>query len=111
VFRFAPALLQVADDLLESSVVSDAAWAVLSKTYSTDAFTVASTTSYREPLISFGVPPYDFLPGSGPYLAFWVRRGPPKAEVMSSNLVGSAIYFNKLDTSLWKRFSAKVAHR
>jgi hypothetical protein len=36
---------------------------------------------------------------------------PPKAEVVSSNLAGSAIYFNELDASLWKRFSAKVAYR
>jgi hypothetical protein len=38
-------------------------------------------------------------------------RCPPKAEVVSSNLAGSAIYFNELDALLLADFASKVAYR
>ena len=65
------ALLQVADDLHENSVVSDATWAVLSKKYSTEqlmdaVFTVGQYNLVSWALNSFGVPLDDFLPGAGP---------------------------------------------
>ena len=65
------ALLQVADDLYENSVVSDATWAVLSKTYSTEqlmdaVFTVGQYNMVSWALNSFGVPLDDFLPGAKP---------------------------------------------
>ena len=63
------ALLQVADDLYENSVVSDATWAVLSKKYSTEqlmdaVFTVGQYNLVSWALNSFGVPLDDFLPGA-----------------------------------------------
>ena len=63
------ALLQVADDLYENSVVSDATWEVLSKTYSTEqlmdaVFTVGQYNLVSWALNSFGVPLDDFLPKS-----------------------------------------------
>ena len=63
------ALLQVADDLYENSVVSDATWAALSKKYSTEqlmdaVFTVGQYNLVSWALNSFGVPLDDFLPGA-----------------------------------------------
>ena len=63
------ALLQVADDLHENSVVSDATWAALSKKYSTEqlmdaVFTVGQYNLVSWALNSFGVPLDDFLPGA-----------------------------------------------
>ena len=63
------ALLQVADDLHENSVVSDETWATLSKTYSTEqlmdaVFTVGQYNLVSWALNSFGVPLDDFLPKS-----------------------------------------------
>jgi 4-carboxymuconolactone decarboxylase len=63
------ALLQLADDLYENSVVSDATWAALSKTYSTEqlmdaVFTVGQYNLVSWALNSFGVPLDDFLPGA-----------------------------------------------
>ena len=63
------ALLQVADDLFENSVVSDATWATLSKTCSTEqlmdaVFTVGQYNLVSWALNSFGVPLDDFLPGA-----------------------------------------------
>jgi len=65
------ALLQAADDLFENSVVSDVAWAVLAKTYSTEqlmdaVFTVGQYNLVSWALNSFGVPLDDFLPGARP---------------------------------------------
>ena len=65
------ALLQVADDLYENSVVSDATWAALSKKYSTEqlmdaVFTVGQYNLVSWALNSFGVPLDDFLPKGGP---------------------------------------------
>ena len=65
------ALLQVADDLYENSVVSDATWATLSKKYSTEqlmdaVFTVGQYNLVSWALNSFGVPLDDFLPGARP---------------------------------------------
>jgi len=62
------ALLQAADDLFENSVVSDATWAVLGKTYSTEqmmdvVFTIGQYNLVSWALNSFGVPLDDFLPG------------------------------------------------
>jgi len=64
-----PALLQVADDLHENSVVSDTTWATLSKKYSTEqlmdaVFTVGQYNLVSWALNSFGVPLDDFLPGA-----------------------------------------------
>ncbi|MGH8429015.1 MAG: carboxymuconolactone decarboxylase family protein, partial [Solimonas sp.] len=65
------ALLQAADDLYENSVVSDATWATLAKTYSTEqlvdaVFTVGQYNLVSWALNSFGVPLDDFLPGARP---------------------------------------------
>jgi 4-carboxymuconolactone decarboxylase len=63
------ALLQAADDLYESSVVSDAVWATLSRTYSTEqmmdaVFTIGQYNLVSWALNSFGVPLDEFLPGA-----------------------------------------------
>jgi 4-carboxymuconolactone decarboxylase len=63
------ALLQLADDLYENSVASDATWAALSKKYSTEqlmdaVFTVGQYNLVSWALNSFGVPLDDFLPGA-----------------------------------------------
>lgn len=63
------ALLQAADDLYENSVVSDATWATLAKTYSTEQlvdaiFTVGQYNLVSWALNSLGVPLDDFLPGA-----------------------------------------------
>lgn len=60
------ALLQVADDLFENSVVSDATWAAMSKSYSTEqlmdaVFTVGQYNMVSWALNSFGVPLDDFV--------------------------------------------------
>jgi 4-carboxymuconolactone decarboxylase len=60
--------MQTADDLFENSVVSDATWAMLSKSYSTEqlidaVFTVGQYNLVSWALNSFGVPLDDFLPG------------------------------------------------
>ena len=65
------ALLQVADDLYENSVVSDATWAALANKYSTEqlmdaVFTVGQYNLVSWALNSFGVPLDDFLPGARP---------------------------------------------
>lgn len=59
-------LLQVADDLFENSVVSDATWAAMSKSYSTEqlmdaVFTVGQYNLVSWALNSFGVPVDDFV--------------------------------------------------
>ncbi|MBS0338517.1 MAG: carboxymuconolactone decarboxylase family protein, partial [Proteobacteria bacterium] len=61
------ALLQAADDLYNDSVVSDATWATLAKTCSTQqmmdmVFTVGQYNLVSWALNSFGVPLDDFLP-------------------------------------------------
>ena len=63
------ALLQAADDLFEHSVVSDATWATLSKSYSTEqmmdiVFTIGQYNLVSWALNSFGVPLDDFLPAA-----------------------------------------------
>jgi 4-carboxymuconolactone decarboxylase len=63
------ALIQAADDLYENSVVSDATWATLAKTYSTEqmvdvVFTIGQYNMVSWALNSFGVPLDDFLPGA-----------------------------------------------
>ena len=63
------ALLQVADDLFDSSVVSDETWEAMSKHYSTEqlmdaVFTVGQYNLVSWALNSFGVPLDDFLPGA-----------------------------------------------
>jgi alkylhydroperoxidase family enzyme len=63
------ALMQAVDDLFETSVVSDATWALLSKTYSTEqlidaVFTIGQYNLVSWALNSFGVPLDDFLPGA-----------------------------------------------
>src|SRR3954451_11353872 len=63
------ALLQVADDLFENSVVSDETWEALAKHYSTEqlmdaVFTVGQYNLVSWALNSFGVPLDDFLPGA-----------------------------------------------
>jgi alkylhydroperoxidase family enzyme len=63
------ALLQAADDLFEHSVVSDATWAALASSYSTEqmmdvVFTVGQYNLVSWALNSFGVPLDDFLPGA-----------------------------------------------
>jgi alkylhydroperoxidase family enzyme len=65
------ALLQLADDLYEHSVVSDSTWTTLAGRYSTEqlmdaVFTVGQYNMVSWALNSFGVPLDDFLPGSGP---------------------------------------------
>jgi Uncharacterized conserved protein len=65
------ALLQVADDLFENSVVSDETWGILSKHYTTEqlmdaVFTVGQYNLVSWALNSFGVPLDDFLPGARP---------------------------------------------
>ena len=65
------ALLQVADDLFENSVVSDETWEILSRHYSTEqlmdaVFTVGQYNMVSWALNSFGVPLDDFLPGARP---------------------------------------------
>jgi alkylhydroperoxidase family enzyme len=63
------ALLQLADDLHENSVVSDGTWEALAKKYSTEqlmdaVFTVGQYNLVSWALNSFGVPLDDFLPGA-----------------------------------------------
>ena len=63
------ALMQAADDLFENSVVADATWAVLTKSYSTEqlmdvVFTVGQYNLVSWALNSFGMPLDDFLPGA-----------------------------------------------
>ena len=63
------ALLQVADDLFDNSVVSDETWETMSKHYSTEqlmdaVFTVGQYNMVSWALNSFGVPLDDFLPGA-----------------------------------------------
>jgi len=63
------ALMQAADDLYENSVVSDATWATLSASYSTEqlvdvVFTIGQYNMVSWALNSFGVPLDDFLPGA-----------------------------------------------
>jgi hypothetical protein len=63
------ALLQVADDLFENSVVSDTTWTALAKKYSIEqlmdaVFTVGQYNMVSWALNSFGVPLDDFLPGA-----------------------------------------------
>jgi len=63
------ALMQAADDLYNDSVVSDATWATLSKTYSTEqmmdvVFTIGQYNLVSWALNSFGVPLDDFLPAA-----------------------------------------------
>ena len=63
------ALLQVADDLFETSVVSDETWEILTRHYSTEqlmdaVFTVGQYNLVSWALNSFGVPLDDFLPGA-----------------------------------------------
>jgi alkylhydroperoxidase family enzyme len=63
------ALMQAVDDLFESSVVSDATWAALAKSYSTEqlmdaVFTIGQYNLVSWALNSFGVPLDDFLPGA-----------------------------------------------
>ena len=63
------ALLQVADDLFENSVVSDETWEKLTRHYSTEqvidaVFTVGQYNLVSWALNSFGVPLDDFLPGA-----------------------------------------------
>ena len=63
------ALLQAADDLFERSVVSDATWAVLGETYTTEqmmdvVFTIGQYNLVSWALNSFGVPLDDFLPAA-----------------------------------------------
>jgi alkylhydroperoxidase family enzyme len=65
------ALLQVADDLHENSVVSDTTWATLSKNYSTEqlmdaVFTVGQYNMVSWALNSFGVPSTTSCPGRKP---------------------------------------------
>jgi alkylhydroperoxidase family enzyme len=61
------ALLRAADDLFEHSVVQDATWAALARSYSTQqlmdiVFTVGQYNLVSWALNSFGVPLDDFLP-------------------------------------------------
>ena len=63
------ALLQVADDLFDSSVVADETWETCAKHYSTEqlmdaVFTVGQYNLVSWALNSFGVPLDDFLPGA-----------------------------------------------
>lgn len=61
------ALMQAADDLYENSVIADATWDALSKTYSTEqmidvVFTIGQYNMVSWALNSLGVPLDDFLP-------------------------------------------------
>ena len=61
------ALIQAVDDLYENSIVSDATWAALAESYSTEqlvdaVFTVGQYNLVSWALNSFGVPLDDFLP-------------------------------------------------
>ena len=63
------ALLQVADDLFDNSVVPDQTWEVLARHYSTEqlmdaVFTVGQYNMVSWALNSLGVPLDDFLPGA-----------------------------------------------
>jgi 4-carboxymuconolactone decarboxylase len=63
------ALVQMADDLFENSVVSDATWNALSERYNTEqmmdaVFTVGQYNLVSWALNSFGVPLDDYLPGA-----------------------------------------------
>ena len=63
------ALLQAADDLFENSVVQDATWAALVRSYSTQqlmdiVFTIGQYNLVSWALNSFGVPLDDFLSGA-----------------------------------------------
>jgi 4-carboxymuconolactone decarboxylase len=63
------ALIQAADDLYENSVVSDATWATLSRTYSTEqmvdvVFTIGQYNMVSWALNTLGVPLDDFLPAA-----------------------------------------------
>ncbi len=63
------ALMQAADDLFENSVITDATWATLAKSYSTEqlldaVFTVGQYNMVSWALNSLGVPLDDFLPGA-----------------------------------------------
>src|SRR5688572_22809199 len=65
------ALVQIADDLFDTSVVSDATWQALAPHYSTEqlidaVFTVGQYNMASWALNSFGVPLDDFLPGARP---------------------------------------------
>jgi alkylhydroperoxidase family enzyme len=65
------ALLQVADDLFEHSVVSDTTWTALAKSYSTEqlmdaVYTVGQYNLVSWALNSFGVPIDDFVPRAKP---------------------------------------------
>ena len=69
--EYEAALLQLADDLHENSVVSDATWATLARKYSTEqlmdaVFTVGQYNLVSWALNSFGVPLDDFLPKGEP---------------------------------------------
>ena len=60
---------EVADDLFETSVVSDETWEILARHYSTEqlmdaVFTVGQYNLVSWALNSFGVPLDDFLPGA-----------------------------------------------
>ncbi|HEY6983379.1 carboxymuconolactone decarboxylase family protein [Reyranella sp.] len=63
------ALIQAVDDLYENSVVSDATWAILAGSYSSEqlidaVFTVGQYNLVSWALNSFGVPLDDFLPAA-----------------------------------------------
>ena len=63
------ALVQIADDLFENSVISDETWQALAPHYSTEqlmdaVFTVGQYNLVSWALNSFGVPLDDFLPGA-----------------------------------------------
>ena len=65
------ALLQIADDLYEHSVVTDATWEKVARKYSTEqlmdaVFTVGQYNMVSWALNTFGVPLDDFLPGAKP---------------------------------------------
>jgi hypothetical protein len=73
------ALLQVADDLFENSVVSDETWEILARHYSTEqlmdaVFTVGQYNLVSWALNSFGVPLDDF-PAGREALESFDRRG------------------------------------
>jgi len=63
------ALISATDELFENSVISDATWAALAATYSTEqmmdvVFTIGQYNLVSWALNSFGVPLDDFLPGA-----------------------------------------------
>ena len=67
--RHDAALVQAADDLFESSVVSDATWDTLSERYNTQqmmdlVFTIGTYNLVSWTLNSLGVPLDDYLPGA-----------------------------------------------